>query len=47
MGANGVAWATPIADFGAMLASIALFIPFWRQLRRSTEQTGEKMPQEA
>lgn len=31
-GINGVVWATPIADVAAMLASIILFIPFWRSL---------------
>ena len=37
-GINGIVWATPIADFGAMLVSLALFVPFWKgmaRLRRS------------
>lgn len=29
-GINGITWATPIADFGAMLIAIVLFIPFWK-----------------
>jgi len=33
MGVNGIAWATPMADFGAMIFSIMLFIPFWKQLK--------------
>ena len=33
-GVNGIVWATPIADFGAMLAAVILFIPFWRKLSR-------------
>lgn len=32
IGINGVAWATPIADFTAMLIAIGLFIPFWMDL---------------
>lgn len=30
IGINGITWATPIADFGAMLIAIILFIPFWK-----------------
>lgn len=33
-GVNGIVWATPIADFGAMVIAIILFIPFWRRLTR-------------
>ena len=33
-GVNGIVWATPIADFGAMVVAIILFIPFWRRLTR-------------
>lgn len=32
-GVNGIVWATPIADFGAMVIAIILFIPFWKSLR--------------
>ena len=32
LGVKGIVWATPIADMGAMLAAISLFIPFWRKL---------------
>ena len=34
LGMDGIPWATPIADLLAMLASLALFLPFWRRLRR-------------
>ena len=34
VGVNGIAWATPIADFLAMLAAICVFIPFWKNLKR-------------
>lgn len=33
LGVNGIVWATPIADFSAMLAAIALFIPFWKKMK--------------
>jgi putative MATE family efflux protein len=32
LGVNGIVWATPIADFGAMVISLLLFIPVWRKL---------------
>ena len=31
-GADAIAWATPIADCGAMLAGILLFVPLWRKM---------------
>ncbi len=31
VGINGIAWATPTADIGAMVAALCLFIPFWRR----------------
>ena len=31
-GANAIAWATPIADFGAMMVGILLFVPLWRKM---------------
>ena len=31
-GAEAIAWATPIADCGAMLAGILLFVPLWRKM---------------
>ncbi len=31
-GVNAIAWATPIADCGAMLAGVLLFIPLWKRL---------------
>lgn len=31
-GANAIAWATPIADCGAMLVGILLFMPLWRKM---------------
>lgn len=32
-GADGIPWATPIADCLAMTAALVLFIPYWKQLR--------------
>ena len=34
-GVYGIVWATPIADFGAMVISILLFIPVWKELAGS------------
>ena len=34
IGVEGIVWATPIADVGAMLAALALFVPFWRHIRQ-------------
>lgn len=34
IGIDGTAWATPAADFGAMLIAVCLFIPFWKGLGR-------------
>ena len=34
-GLDGIIWATPMADTGAMLVSLCLLIPFWRHLRKS------------
>ena len=31
-GADAIAWATPIADCGAMLVGIGLFVPLWRKM---------------
>ena len=36
-GADAIAWATPIADCGAMLAGLALFIPLWRKMAQLTK----------
>lgn len=33
MGVNGIAWATPIADFLAMLFAVSVFIPFWKGIK--------------
>ena len=33
IGVNGIVWATPIADVGGMIASIFVFIPFWKRLK--------------
>jgi Na+-driven multidrug efflux pump len=38
IGINGIAWATPIADFVSMVVAIICFIPFWRNLQRETIQ---------
>lgn len=37
IGVNGIAWATPIADFTAMLIAICLVIPFWNKLKLELE----------
>lgn len=39
-GVNGIVWATPIADLGAMTVSILLFIPFWRRLTAQEADAG-------
>ena len=33
LGVNGIVWATPIADLGAMILAIIVFIPFWKKLK--------------
>lgn len=33
-GVKAIAWATPIADCGAMLVGILLFVPLWRKMGR-------------
>ena len=33
IGVNGIVWATPIADMGGMIASILVFVPFWKRLK--------------
>jgi len=38
IGVNGIAWATPIADCGAMTAAILRFIPFWKELKSELEK---------
>ena len=38
VGVNGIAWATPIADTGAMLCAILRFIPFWKRLKAEQQQ---------
>jgi len=38
IGVNGIVWATPIADFFAMVISILLFIPVWKGLPVSEKQ---------
>ena len=38
VGVNGIAWATPVADTGAMLCAILRFIPFWKKLKAEQER---------
>ena len=38
VGVNGIAWATPMADIGAMLCAILRFIPFWKKLKTEQEK---------
>lgn len=33
VGVNGIVWATPIADFSAMVIAVMLFLPFWKRLK--------------
>lgn len=33
LGVNGIVWATPIADCGAMIAAICVFVPFWKTIQ--------------
>ncbi len=42
-GVDAIAWATPIADCGALLAGILMFIPFWRSAggKRNAERDTE------
>jgi len=42
LGANGIVWATPIADFTAMIVAIFLFLPFWKKLKAATEEAQEE-----
>ena len=37
-GANGVPWATPIADMLTMFISVGLFVPYWKHIGRLTDQ---------
>jgi len=39
VGANGIPWATPMADALSMLTAICLFLPTWRQLREKEKET--------
>ncbi len=41
IGVNGIVWATPIADLGAMIVSIIVFIPFWKTIK--AEQQSAKI----
>ena len=34
LGVNGIVYATPIADVGAMTISILVFIPTWKKLKK-------------
>lgn len=37
IGVNGIVWATPLADLGAMIIAIAMFIPFSKQIQRAAD----------
>lgn len=45
IGINGIAWATPTADFLAMLIALCAFIPFWRSLELKPENRAWKNKQ--
>lgn len=36
-GVKAIAWATPIADCGAMLVGVLLFIPFWKRMGKDSD----------
>ena len=36
-GADAIAWATPIADCGATLVGLALFVPLWKRMGKAGE----------
>ncbi len=40
-GVDAIAWATPLADCGAMLAGVLMFIPFWRRAGTEIPATKE------
>lgn len=40
LGVNGIVWATPIADLGAMVIAVILFLPFFRNLKDSSVVYG-------
>jgi len=42
LGVKGIVWATPIADFGAMVISILFFIPVWKTLLGDDSKTANK-----
>ena len=41
IGVNGIVWATPVADLGAMILSVTVFIPFWKKIK--TEQKSAEI----
>ena len=41
-GANGIPWATPLADSLAMGMALVLFIPYRKQLKETMENFSEK-----
>lgn len=36
-GADGLPWATPIADFLAMVTALILFLPYWKRMQETNE----------
>lgn len=42
IGVNGIAWATPVAEFASMLVAVLLFIPFWKGLKLELETADEE-----
>ena len=37
-GANGIPWATPIADCLAMVTSLILFVPYWKRVNTEAKE---------
>lgn len=45
MGVNGIVWATPIADFSAMIIAVLVFIPFLAKLKDSANAIQQNQAQ--
>lgn len=41
-GIDGIIWATPIADFSAMIIAILTLIPFWKRLESEEREAGKE-----
>ena len=41
VGINGIAWATPVADFVSMAVAVICFVPFWKKLKGSISEKAQ------